>query len=71
MKNFEIEVKGCKYRINERVILNLAKYGACHLYNMELYRQVEDKNGNKELSFSVEFHRGIYEHIKKMLKEEN
>lgn len=71
MKDFEIEVKGVKYRINERDILNLARYGACHLYNMEMKKYVEDKNENKDFSFSGEFHREIYKHLKKMLKEEN
>lgn len=70
MENFEVEVKGCKYTINERDILALAKYGAIHLYNMELQKYVEDKNENKELSFSGEFHREIYKHLEKMLKEE-
>lgn len=71
MKNFEVEVKGCKYTIKERYILNLAKYGVWHLYSQELAKCVEDKTRSKDyLSFSCEFHREIYKHIMKMLREE-
>ena len=71
MKNFEVEVKGCKYTVKERYILNLAKYGVWHLYSQELAKCVEDKIENKDFSFSGEFHREIYKHLNKMLKEEN